>query len=278
MCLISCHVTHSLSSMIPGVVKQSSKGGGNRSLSAERTSSPQNGEHRSSQRDEWHSNSWDWNSAAFTAQRAATGGAECSEGDRSRRQLPTHRQDNGGDYTRKDSSQIVGLKLDGGRVSGTPEDAVTDHEVIHIDEDDGGGEPRSRNLFGRETSSPPSNETNPYTRGDASPEDDCPLSLNLGGNLYAYREENGKRCRSSSPQSQLPTCQVDDCDADLRKAKDYHRRHKVCVAHSKATKAMVSETMQRFCQQCSRYHPSFLYLTRTFGDGGNLRSRVNTRE
>ncbi|MBA0681663.1 hypothetical protein Goari_023449 [Gossypium aridum] len=49
-------------------------------------------------------------------------------------------------------------------------------------------------------------------------------------------------------------CQVEDCRADLSKAKDYHRRHKVCDVHSKATKALVGNVMQRFCQQCSRFH------------------------
>ncbi|TQD93951.1 hypothetical protein C1H46_020455 [Malus baccata] len=39
---------------------------------------------------------------------------------------------------------------------------------------------------------------------------------------------------------------------DLSNAKDYHRRHKVCDVHSKATKALVGNVMQRFCQQCSR--------------------------
>uniref|UniRef100_A0ACD5ZSH6 Uncharacterized protein n=1 Tax=Avena sativa TaxID=4498 RepID=A0ACD5ZSH6_AVESA len=52
-----------------------------------------------------------------------------------------------------------------------------------------------------------------------------------------------------------PMCQVDDCRADLTGAKDYHRRHKVCEAHSKTTKAVVANQMQRFCQQCSRFHP-----------------------
>jgi hypothetical protein len=49
-----------------------------------------------------------------------------------------------------------------------------------------------------------------------------------------------------------PMCQVDECRADLTAAKDYHRRHKVCEAHSKTTKAVVANQMQRFCQQCSR--------------------------
>nr|1WJ0_A Chain A, squamosa promoter-binding protein-like 12 [Arabidopsis thaliana] len=49
-------------------------------------------------------------------------------------------------------------------------------------------------------------------------------------------------------------CQVDNCGADLSKVKDYHRRHKVCEIHSKATTALVGGIMQRFCQQCSRFH------------------------
>lgn len=52
-----------------------------------------------------------------------------------------------------------------------------------------------------------------------------------------------------------PMCQVDDCRADLTNAKDYHRRHKVCEIHGKTTKALVGNQMQRFCQQCSRFHP-----------------------
>ncbi|XP_066353829.1 squamosa promoter-binding-like protein 15 [Miscanthus floridulus] len=79
-----------------------------------------------------------------------------------------------------------------------------------------------------------------------------------------------KRVRSGSPGSagggsagggtvnggaSYPMCQVDDCRADLTSAKDYHRRHKVCETHSKTTKAVVANQAQRFCQQCSRFHP-----------------------
>ncbi|XP_022137842.1 squamosa promoter-binding-like protein 14, partial [Momordica charantia] len=52
-----------------------------------------------------------------------------------------------------------------------------------------------------------------------------------------------------------PMCQVDNCKEDLSTAKDYHRRHKVCEVHSKSSKALVAKLMQRFCQQCSRFHP-----------------------
>nr|AGI62060.1 SQUAMOSA promoter-binding-like 12 [Erycina pusilla] len=86
------------------------------------------------------------------------------------------------------------------------------------------------------------------------------LTLKLGGG--GFRQEDqivraNKRIRSGSPGNAAcyPMCQVDDCKADLSSAKDYHRRHKVCEVHSKMAKALVAKQMQRFCQQCSRFHP-----------------------
>ena len=58
-----------------------------------------------------------------------------------------------------------------------------------------------------------------------------------------------KRPRASG---QTPKCQVEGCKADLSSAKEYHRRHKVCAIHSKATQVIVGGQEQRFCQQCSR--------------------------
>ncbi|XP_020266067.1 squamosa promoter-binding-like protein 15, partial [Asparagus officinalis] len=87
------------------------------------------------------------------------------------------------------------------------------------------------------------------------------LTLKLGGPVYSGAEDQAvrpnKRVRSGSPGNggNYPMCQVDDCRADLSHAKDYHRRHKVCEIHSKATNALVGNQMQRFCQQCSRFHP-----------------------
>ncbi|CAL9103161.1 unnamed protein product [Musa acuminata var. zebrina] len=91
-------------------------------------------------------------------------------------------------------------------------------------------------------------------------EDDQNLALKLGGRAYSADEPTtrpSKRVRSGSPGSgcNYPMCQVDDCRADLSSAKDYHRRHKVCEMHSKTAKALVGKQMQRFCQQCSRFHP-----------------------
>lgn len=49
-------------------------------------------------------------------------------------------------------------------------------------------------------------------------------------------------------------CQADDCGVDLRAAKRYHRRHKVCERHAKAAFVFLGGIEQRFCQQCSRFH------------------------
>ncbi|KAK8653139.1 hypothetical protein V6N13_127152 [Hibiscus sabdariffa] len=49
-------------------------------------------------------------------------------------------------------------------------------------------------------------------------------------------------------------CQADECGADLKDAKQYHRRHRVCEPHAKAALVLVKGVRQRFCQQCSRFH------------------------
>lgn len=49
-----------------------------------------------------------------------------------------------------------------------------------------------------------------------------------------------------------PRCQAEKCAADLMAAKRYHRRHKVCESHAKASAVVVAGVRQRFCQQCSR--------------------------
>lgn len=88
-------------------------------------------------------------------------------------------------------------------------------------------------------------------------EDGENLTLKLASGAYLVEEQilrPTKKVRSSSPSSGVnyPICQVDDCRADLSRAKDYHRRHKVCEVHSKTAKALVGNLIQRFCQQCSR--------------------------
>ncbi|KAJ0231635.1 Squamosa promoter-binding-like protein 16 [Hirschfeldia incana] len=85
------------------------------------------------------------------------------------------------------------------------------------------------------------------------------LDLNLSSSGFNSEAQivtrPNKRVKSGSPGGgNYPKCQVDNCTEDLSVAKDYHRRHKVCEVHSKATKALVGNQMQRFCQQCSRFH------------------------
>ncbi|KAG7036617.1 Squamosa promoter-binding-like protein 12, partial [Cucurbita argyrosperma subsp. argyrosperma] len=88
------------------------------------------------------------------------------------------------------------------------------------------------------------------------------LSLKVGGNGCQIVEKeagnwegsSGKKTKLTGGNSSRAVCQVEDCGADLSNAKDYHRRHKVCEMHSKASNALVANVMQRFCQQCSRFH------------------------
>ncbi|PRQ57462.1 putative transcription factor SBP family [Rosa chinensis] len=75
--------------------------------------------------------------------------------------------------------------------------------------------------------------------------------MKRGKNVYGP----GSRGGGASTQSlKVPRCQVEGCHVALVSAKEYHRRHKVCEMHSKASKVVVLGLEQRFCQQCSRFH------------------------
>ncbi|KAJ6390307.1 hypothetical protein OIU77_024513 [Salix suchowensis] len=82
------------------------------------------------------------------------------------------------------------------------------------------------------------------------------LNLKLGGerDVGNWEGSSGKKTKLVGGGLSRAVCQVEDCGVDLSNAKDYHRRHKVCEMHSKASKALVGNVMQRFCQQCSRFH------------------------
>ncbi|KAL6130654.1 hypothetical protein ACLB2K_069033 [Fragaria x ananassa] len=98
-------------------------------------------------------------------------------------------------------------------------------------------------------------------------EDMCPpidfatrIGLNLGGRTYFSSEDDfmNRLYRRSRPADHgplnSPRCQAEGCHADLSQAKHYHRRHKVCEFHSKASTVIANGLTQRFCQQCSRFH------------------------
>ncbi|KAG6533519.1 squamosa promoter-binding-like protein 16 [Zingiber officinale] len=63
-----------------------------------------------------------------------------------------------------------------------------------------------------------------------------------------------KRARAPNAAGQNVSCSVDGCEYDLSDCREYHRRHKVCEAHSKTPVVTVGGVEQRFCQQCSRFH------------------------
>ncbi|KAL9243317.1 hypothetical protein vseg_017219 [Gypsophila vaccaria] len=104
------------------------------------------------------------------------------------------------------------------------------------------------------------------------------IDLKLGGFGGDNLNLNSDSCRGGAPSSESSTpvkrvrgtrfgsqtvcCQVYDCGKDLSSAKEYHKRHKVCDAHSKTSKVVVNGIEQRFCQQCSRFH-----LLGEFDDG-----------
>lgn len=79
---------------------------------------------------------------------------------------------------------------------------------------------------------------------------------------YELGREVDKRVRGSNGGSSR-LCQVDRCTADLKDAKQYHRRHKVCEVHAKASSVFLSGVSQRFCQQCSRYRTAYLTHSNT---------------
>lgn len=87
------------------------------------------------------------------------------------------------------------------------------------------------------------------------------IGLNLGGRTYFSSADDdfvNRLYRRSRPgetgSANSPRCQAEGCNADLSHAKHYHRRHKVCEFHSKASTVIAAGLTQRFCQQCSRFH------------------------
>ncbi|XP_044497182.1 squamosa promoter-binding-like protein 3 [Mangifera indica] len=78
-------------------------------------------------------------------------------------------------------------------------------------------------------------------------DDDEDSSITAG-----FDEDDNKK--KSKKAATSVSCQVDTCTADMTDAKRYHRRHKVCEVHAKASAVQLAGLQQRFCQQCSRFH------------------------
>ncbi|KAK7281383.1 hypothetical protein RIF29_09334 [Crotalaria pallida] len=170
---------------------------------------------------EWDLNDWRWDGDLFTARPLNPVPSDC----RSRQFFPTDPEiPANGDSSNSLPNGWDSIKLgEGNRESKNRKVGVVIAEGVELDDEAGGGS----------------------------------LNLNLGGQVYPItegEEASGKKAKVTGTTSNRAVCQVDDCRADLSNAKDYHRRHKVCDVHSKASKALVGNIMQRFCQQCSRFH------------------------
>uniref|UniRef100_M8ARA6 Squamosa promoter-binding-like protein 7 n=1 Tax=Aegilops tauschii TaxID=37682 RepID=M8ARA6_AEGTA len=75
-----------------------------------------------------------------------------------------------------------------------------------------------------------------------------------GGGRAVVEGKRKEKAAGGGATASMPRCQVEGCHMALAGAKEYHRRHKVCEAHSKAPRVIVHGAEQRFCQQCSRFH------------------------
>eukprot|EP00798_Chlamydomonas_sp_ICE-L_P013338 gene13338-19177_t len=49
-------------------------------------------------------------------------------------------------------------------------------------------------------------------------------------------------------------CQVVGCSNDLKELKEYHHRYHICDIHIRLPQVMKDGRLQRFCQQCGRFH------------------------
>ncbi|CAN1353170.1 Squamosa promoter-binding-like protein 12 [Linum perenne] len=186
---------------------------------------------------EWDLNDWKWDGDLFIASKLNTvpssSAAAAATAGMSKQFFPLHNSSNSSSSC---SDEVGDLEIEKRK----KESEKRRRRVIDVEEDD--------------------SLVNGHHQEEAA------LSLKLGGHgVGREREmvnwEGGKKAKltgtgngTTSSSSSRAVCQVEDCGADLSKAKDYHRRHKVCEMHSKATKALVANVMQRFCQQCSRFH------------------------
>ncbi|KAJ6925888.1 squamosa promoter-binding-like protein 3 [Populus alba x Populus x berolinensis] len=91
---------------------------------------------------------------------------------------------------------------------------------------------------------------------DDDEEEDVYIGLGFGDDDKIKKKgRKGSGCDGGRSSSSTPiSCQADNCTADMTYAKRYHKRHKVCEFHAKASSVLVNGVEQRFCQQCSRFH------------------------
>ncbi|XP_011033246.1 PREDICTED: squamosa promoter-binding-like protein 9 [Populus euphratica] len=81
----------------------------------------------------------------------------------------------------------------------------------------------------------------------------APAKSGTGSSSSGSGSGSSRKAQGGQHQ-QPPRCQVEGCKVDLSDAKTYYSRHKVCSMHSKSPRVIVGGLVQRFCQQCSRFH------------------------
>ncbi|KAL4339555.1 hypothetical protein GQ457_08G023320 [Hibiscus cannabinus] len=83
------------------------------------------------------------------------------------------------------------------------------------------------------------------------------IGLNLGVRTYFSSPDDdfvNRLYRQSRPGLiNAPRCQVEGCNADLTHAKHYHRRHKVCEFHSKASNSTILPAVQQVFHLLSEF-------------------------
>lgn len=110
--------------------------------------------------------------------------------------------------------------------------------------------------------------------------EDCPLSEEWDPKKISWDPHKMCVTKNSNPdpKPKRPSrkgikvsacCQVDNCQTDLSSGhKEYHLRYKICHRHMKAECIRRGGSLERFCQQCGRFH-----LLSDF-DGGKRSCRV----
>ncbi|RWW34206.1 hypothetical protein GW17_00001040 [Ensete ventricosum] len=100
--------------------------------------------------------------------------------------------------------------------------------------------------------------------GSRSSGRDCSVDLKLGGSgdfrspaswgsqpttsMAVSSSGPSKRARAPGNAGQIASCSVDGCTSDLSNSREYHRRHKVCEAHSKTPIVMVGVSVSRLVE------------------------------
>ena len=97
-----------------------------------------------------------------------------------------------------------------------------------------------------------------------------PLAVSGGKGLLAAARWPVSLAAARSLTQLASETQVDGCAAALTQLRHYHQRYKVCQEHLKVPHVIHEGIVQRFCQQCSRFHA----ITEFEGDKRSCRAQL----